>query len=264
MPGASINGLVIKHRKIRDEYFEMEFIAPELARQAAPGQFVHLRVGDTDAPLLRRPISIADVDKAQGTITLLYRVVGKGTEILSRVPVETHIDLMGPLGRGFSQGAGLKNVLVIGGGIGVAPLVYLTRALVSQGVYVQALLGAANSHHLLGRNRLQKLGAQVSCATEDGSVGLKGRVTGLLPEALANRKYDFFYACGPMGMLQALQDIVQANHLDGELSLEAHMACGIGACLGCAHPVKRSDHTYAKVCVDGPVFPAQEVIFDEQ
>lgn len=264
MPGALVNGLVIKHRKIRDEYFEMEFIAPELARQAVPGQFVHLKVGDAEAPLLRRPISIADVDKAQGTITLLYRVVGKGTDILSRTPVETHIDLMGPLGKGFTIDTGLKNVLVIGGGIGVAPLVYLTRALVSQGVYVQALLGAANSHHLLGRNRLQQLGAQVSCATEDGSVGVKGRVNVLLPDALANRKYDFFYACGPMGMLHNLQGIAGANQLDGELSLEAHMACGIGACLGCAHPVRRADHTYAKVCVDGPVFPVGEVIFDEK
>jgi len=262
MSGALASGLIIKHRKIRDEYFEMEFIAPELAKVADPGQFLHLKVGEMGDPLLRRPISIADVNQEQGTITLLYRVVGKGTEILSRLPVEARIDLMGSLGKGFSFDDNHKNVLVIGGGIGVAPLVYLTRMLVSRGVHVQALLGAANSHHLLGKNRLQRLGAQVSCATEDGSLGIKGRVTDLIAEELANRKYDYYYACGPMGMLQALQQLGEALQIDGELSLEAHMACGIGACLGCAHPVKRSDTTYAKVCVDGPVFPAREVIFD--
>ncbi|MGE5455076.1 MAG: dihydroorotate dehydrogenase electron transfer subunit [Methylocystaceae bacterium] len=256
------SGLIIKHRKIRDEYYEMEFIAPELARQAEPGQFLHLKVGDNHDPLLRRPISIADVDKAQGTITLLYRVVGRGTELLSRLPVEARIDLMGPLGNGFTTDDSRKSVLVVGGGIGVAPLVYLTRVLISQGVYVQALLGAANSHHLLGRNRLQLLGAQVSCSTDDGSLGLQGRVTDLLDEVLTQRRFDYYYACGPMAMLQTLQQIGETENIAGELSLEAHMACGIGACLGCAHPVKRLGTTYAKVCVDGPVFSAREVVFD--
>jgi dihydroorotate dehydrogenase electron transfer subunit len=264
MSGKLTDGLIIKHRKIRDEYFEMEFIAPELALQAEPGQFLHFKIGENSDPLLRRPISIADVDHAQGTVTLLYRVVGRGTEILSHLPVEAHIDVMGPLGKGFSLDDNRKNVLAVAGGIGVAPLVYLTRVLISRGAYVQVLLGAANSHHLLGRNRLQQLGAQVNCATEDGSVGQKGRVTSLISDALAGRKYDFYYACGPMGMLQAMQQLGETQGMEGELSLEAHMACGISACLGCAHPIKRPDLTYAKVCLDGPVFSAREVVFDEQ
>jgi dihydroorotate dehydrogenase electron transfer subunit len=139
---------------------------------------------------------------------------------------------------------------------------FLTRCLIARGVRVQFLMGASSTQHLLARNRVQELGASVQVCTDDGSQGVRALVTDLMEEVLAAGTCDYFYACGPEGMLKTAQSKAAQHKLRGELSLEAYMACGVGACLGCSHRVlKDGEEAYARVCKDGPVFPAEEVLF---
>lgn len=255
--------LIIRHREIVPGYFELEFIAPEIARVALPGQFVHIRVTQSLDPLLRRPFGIYNVEKKIGSITVFYRVVGRGTKILSDVHTAEGLDVLGPLGRPFSFPEGMRRALVVGGGVGIAPLVYLARTLCERKIEVMVLLGASTSGYLVGRDVLSRMGINFMVATDDGSEGLKGRVTDLLVKVMDKKKFDYLYSCGPELMMMKVTEIARRYGVDGELSLEEHMACGIGACLGCAKKVQRGDdYYYAKVCTDGPVFKIGEVVFD--
>jgi len=255
--------LVIRHREIVPGYFELEFIAPEIARDALPGQFVHIRVTQSLDPLLRRPFGIYNVEKKIGSITVFYRVVGRGTRMLSDVHTAEQIDVLGPLGRPFSLPRHMRRALLVGGGVGIAPLVYLARVLCENKVEVTVLLGASTSGYLVGKDILKRMGIDFMVSTDDGSEGMKGRVTDLLEKVIDKKQFDYVYACGPEPMMARVTEIAQARGLDGELSLEEHMACGIGACLGCAKKVIRNgNETYAKVCSDGPVFKIGEVVFN--
>lgn len=256
-------GLVIVHDRAGKDFYEMELVAPALASSCMPGQFVHVKVGDTLDPLLRRPLSIYDVDKKLGSITLLYKVVGRGTELLTRIKVKENIDVMGPLGRGFSLG-NHRQVLLVGGGVGIAPLVYLTRVLKERGCKVIVLYGAEKREELVAFDRLRKLEADLMVATRDGSAGHKGSVIDLLHKRFIADKVDFIYTCGPEPMMALVKKYADENGIPGEVSLEEHMACGVGACLGCARKLKPEDEYYVKVCKDGPVFSMSEISFSER
>jgi len=224
--------------------------APLLARSARPGQFVHVRVGSTADPLLRRPFSIHRVDREKGLVRLLVREKGRGTRLLTG---ETHLDLLGPLGHGFTLPDRECSVAVVSGGMGAAPLVFLLDELT--GCDVRVFAGAQTRSFLAA---LPSLAAAFSCypATDDGSLGYHGPVTDLFRAAAENRRPDLTYACGPEGMLRALAGILRDLDLPGQFSLEAHLACGVGACQGCA---VRTKDGYRLVCSDGPVFAAGEV-----
>ncbi len=251
-------GLVIGHNQVDADLFELEFINPEIAMECQAGQFLQVLPGENYDPLLRRPISLYDVDKKLGSITLLYKVVGKGTQLFTQIKTKEYIDIMGPLGNGFTLAAD-KNVVLVGGGVGIAPLIYLARSLKEANCNVTVLHGAENSSQLVTLKKLRELEVEFMPATMDGSAGYKGFVTDLLREKLPATEIDYIYTCGPEAMMSAVAVFARDNDIAAQVSLEEHMACGVGACLGCARKLKASDETYIKVCKDGPVFNINEL-----
>lgn len=240
--------------------YKMSFIAEGLETTPEPGQFLQVRVWEGYDPLLRRPISICDYDDASKLLTLVYRTGGRGTELLSRKKVGDLIDVFGPLGKGFPYqdfGAN-KTALLIGGGIGLPPLYYLAKKLVQKGVRITTIIGCLSQVDRILYDEFQALG-EVRLATVDGSCGLQGTV---LDAVGTDESWDRFYTCGPTGMLRSLQRLWSNRDIEGYMSLEERMACGIGACYGCIVKVDREKYPggYQKVCSDGPVFSFREVI----
>lgn len=253
--------LVISNKQLSHDMYEMEFAAPIMAEQCNPGQFVHIITGPGYDPLLRRPISLYDVNKDTGTISLLYKVVGRGTELMAKLRANDYVDVMGPLGRGFSiSAAAARKTLLVGGGVGMAPLVYLARELKRSQNEVTVVYGCNSRNEAATAAKLRSLGVKLLLVTMDGSGGLPGMPT---PANLAGHikpaDFDFLYTCGPEVMMAGWVEFAKQNGIPGEVSLEEHMACGVGACLGCARKLKKADVNYVKVCKDGPVFPIEQV-----
>ncbi|MBI4974851.1 MAG: dihydroorotate dehydrogenase electron transfer subunit [Candidatus Omnitrophica bacterium] len=231
----------------------------------SPGQFIEIRCSDDLNPLLRRPLGLHRILK--NGIEVLYEVVGKGTALLSKKRKGESLDIIGPLGNGFDIKAGMgQATIIIAGGIGVAPLVSLAEeiarsprpALHGRELYV--LIGACKRSHILCEKDFKKLGAKVLIATEDGSKGYKGLATDLLKDFLNPKPYILYpaiYACGPNEMLKTVAWIAKDRRIPCQISLEERMACGVGACLGCAVKVKGGG--YKMVCKDGPIFNAEEI-----
>ncbi|NLB52750.1 MAG: dihydroorotate dehydrogenase electron transfer subunit [Syntrophomonadaceae bacterium] len=254
-------GLVIEHQQVSRDMYQIEFISPQIAALCEPGQFVHVKVNASNSPLLRRPLSIYDADKRLGSITLLYKVVGEGTKLLTRIRTKEHIDVMGPLGRGFNVKPPGKQVLMIGGGVGIAPLIYLARVLTKHHYEVKVLHGADSRRNLVTLEKLRSIGAEFLPATDDGSAGHKGLVTELLAKKINPEEIDYIYTCGPDQMMAAVAEYAFNYNIPGQVSLEEHMACGVGACLGCARKLKSTDEELVKICKDGPVFDIGGVEF---
>ncbi len=259
---------VLANKKIKDRYFRIVLRSPLIAKSALPGQFVMLKVGTGRflEPFLRRPLGI---HKAVGReIEILYEIVGKGTEILSKRKPGEFIDLLGPLGNGFDfQALKISNrqPILVAGGMGVAPLMLLAQRLVASNRRaaigkIQVLIGARTKEQVLCEKEFKKIGCDVKIATDDGSAGFPGRVTGLLEKQLVTMNYQLstVYACGPQPMLRELVRICRKKNIPAQVSLEAHMACGIGACLGC---VVNTIDGYKRVCKEGPVFEAEKLIY---
>ncbi len=264
----SIKAEITAHVKKAAGLYRLDLYAPEISREVQPGQFVHLRVRDGGYdPLLRRPFSIYDTNKSRGEISIIYRVVGRGTSILALRPPHDKLDLMGPLGRPFTFWEEDEKVILVAGGVGMAPLYLLVKALLKKGVHVKVLLGARTEGELVGTEDLQELKLKPCVATEDGSAGFKGLVTELLKEKLGENSFHRLYTCGPRPMLKEVARVAADFQLKGEVSLEEIMACGVGACLGCAFPIKTGEKgaqetVYKKVCAQGPAFSLEEVIYD--
>lgn len=254
---------ILAHRQVLPDCRELVLGAPEVAAAARPGQFLHLRCGTTSDPLLRRPLSIHDVDRAVGQVTLLYRVVGRGTTLLAtRRSAQDKLNILGPLGRGFQAPPEHRRVGLVGGGMGVVPLFFLARELVAAGREVVVFHGARTTGEL-GLVNFGLLPVQLAVATDDGSVGYAGSVVELVGQAAAELKVDWVCAAGPTGMLRALAGLLQRLDLPGEVSLEERMGCGIGACMCCNCRLGTRDRwTYRRVCADGPVFCAGEVVWE--
>jgi len=235
--------------------YRLTLEAPLIAAEAQPGQFVMVACGPTLDPLLRRPISIHQCSD-DGCLQLVFKVVGRGTRLLSEIRAGQTLDLLGPLGRGFRLATG--PVALIGGGIGIAPLLFLAKTLMqtNQGTAsFRVLLGAQNGEELEPlAAAFATMGCEVELATDDGSLGRHGLITDLLPAHLPG--LSTAYACGPHPMMAAVAKLCAAAEVACEVSLEAHMACGLGACLGCA--VEGADGRYKHVCKHGPVFKAEE------
>lgn len=248
---------ILSRDAIARDVFDFVVHCPEMASQAQPGQFVHIRAaGHT----LRRPISICEIDREKGTLRLVFEVRGSGTEMLSMLPAGGLMDLLGPLGNGFTMLPADRSAIVVGGGIGTPPLLEVAKHYAENGT---AILGFRNAAHVILDEDFDACGCDLRLATDDGSRGHHGFVTDLLRQRLAEGNADIIYACGPKGMLQAVAALAEEFGVRCELSLEERMACGVGACLGCATPIRTPDGgmTYKHVCKDGPVFDAKEVIF---
>ncbi|HNW38810.1 MAG TPA: dihydroorotate dehydrogenase electron transfer subunit [Candidatus Omnitrophota bacterium] len=250
--------LILNH-KITGNYWHLEFESGLIARLARPGQFINIRLTDGCEPLLRRPISIHRVKASK--VGIMYEVLGKGTQVLSAKQPGEFLDVIGPLGNGFTYSSAatkpvLKKNILIAGGMGVAPLVFLAEKLKLSKPLV--LLGARSKKQLLCLPEFKALGCTVKLATDDGSAGFKGRVTDLLNLVLEQTEARGLFSCGPHPMLAAVARIARENKITAQLSLEEHMACGIGACLGC---VVATGAGYRSVCKDGPVFFSEELIW---
>ena len=257
-----------KKEKVMSQVFFQQEIAPgifdmwlttELSQSAGAGQFIGVYPADK-SKLLPRPISICEVDKANNRLRIVYRVAGGGTEEFSSYKAGNKVDILGVLGNGFpiAEGKG-KRVLLLGGGIGIPPMLELAKELKEADAEVLAVLGYRDNQLFL-KEDLEKY-ATVYIATEDGSVGTKGNVlTAVEAEGLIA---DVVMACGPMPMLRAIKRYAQDAGCKAYISLEERMACGVGACLGCVCKTKEVDHhshvNNARICTDGPVFDAEDV-----
>jgi len=233
---------------------ELDLIAPQIAKEAVPGQFVNVQVSRRTAPLLRRPLGIAGVDKKRGVIRLVYRFVGEATNILGDVCSGDRLSVVGPLGHGFDLSA--EHPLLVGGGTGLAPLLFLAETLVQKGIRPDVLMGGRTADDLFWKDMYVDLVERMGLTTDDGSLATKGTVMAELPLLLRRIHYDCVYVCGPAPMMKAVSAAVMEKGIKCQVSLEKYMACGLGACLSCScQGIGRR----IKVCQDGPVFWAEEV-----
>lgn len=263
--------MILSNAEVSPGYWRMRMTAPQEFSEAAPGQFVMVRVSGAIDPLLRRPFGIFDVGVhrpaqsgavAQPYFEMLYRVVGKGTALLATLHETDLLDILGPLGSGFHLGSPDEEKLIVGGGVGLAPLYLLARELVKQS-NVRLFAGGRTRDDILCITEFERLGVECYTATEDGSLGEQGLVTEALLRRLdALQGRATIYACGPHGMLNAVANIAAARKIPCQVSLEGYMACGVGACLGCVAPGHgHSSETpdFRCVCTEGPVFESGEL-----
>ena len=244
--------VIVRQDEIATDIYSIWFQTENIAKAAKPGQFIAV-YSKEGSRLLPRPISICEVDKEKGLLRIVYRIVGKGTAEFSEYHAGTTLEIMGPLGNGYTLKD--KKAFLIGGGIGIPPMLELAKNLDCE---KQIVLGFRNETFLT--EELEKYG-KVIVATEDGSVGTKGTVLDAIKENALSA--DIIYACGPTPMLRALKEYAAEQGMEAQISLEEKMACGIGACLACVCKSKEKDHHTnvhnKRICKDGPVFDAQEV-----
>jgi len=282
-----VRARILLHRRITADYFRLRLLCPEIARLSQPGQFVMLRVNELKDPFLRRPFSFSHIYPPQekktkpedeGALEICYKIAGRGTFLMTQLREGQRLDLLGPLGKGFWATADQKRAVLVGGGIGIAPLIPWAEHL--QGVRkkkkiiskaleetpeVLVLIGGKSRERILGIKEFKKMGLEPQMATEDGSLGMSGSATDLLERELMTQGCNSatLYACGPMPMLARVSQIADQFDLPCQVLLEARMACGVGACLGCAVKVKeyasgrRSESEDATAAREG-ILPAGE------
>lgn len=248
------------NQQIGTNIWLMEFRSTLLASHAKPGQFLMVHLGErTKDPLLRRPFSIHGIQNGD-KVMILYNVVGAGTSLLSALKEHDIISVIGPLGNGFTLPRPSERAVLVGGGIGLAPLFFLAQVLQKdQRNTVTLFLGFPTSQEVVRIQQLKDLGVNLSLTTEDGSLGIKGVVTDLLDQRLSNKgtTKPVIYACGPPPMLKKVAQKATTLSLRSYVSLEGYMACGLGICLGCAVKAAHGEtKPYYYVCQDGPVFPS--------
>lgn len=248
--------LITNKQAIAKDMFSFEISCPEIAAVAVPGQFVHIRIGNFT---LRRPISICGINKNKGTLRIVFEIRGEGTSEIAKLNDGDVVDILAPLGHGFTVDPEFKKVILIGGGIGTPPMLPLAEFYGNKAV---AITGFRNSSAVILQEELKASGAETILCTDDGSAGIHGFVTEPFSKLAENGGIDAVFACGPMPMLKGIAALCKEKNIFCEISLEERMACGIGACLGCACRTIRNDEEYfAHVCKDGPVFNAEEVLW---
>ena len=236
---------VTGNAKIAENTYEMR-LSGDFSSITAPGQFVNFAV---EGCYLRRPISVCDVEN--GILAVVYKTVGKGTEIMSRIRPGETMDVLSGLGNGYDVGEGGERPLLIGGGAGVPPMYMLCKALVRAGARPVAVLGFNSRNEVFYEDEFKAAGAETHVTTVDGSYGIKGYVT----DVIGKLDYTYFYACGPEAMFKAVEKTVKS---DGEYSFEERMGCGFGACMGCSCKTKYGSK---RICKDGPVLKRGEIIW---
>ncbi len=255
--GNYLQGLfpIVKAECIAPTQYSFEIRCPEIAALAQPGQFVHILPDQSFS--LRRPISICEIFSTG--IRIVFETRGNGTELLARKREGDMIDVLGPLGHGFTLKNSDSRVICIGGGIGVPPMLEVVKRYPNS-VMISGFRSAASA---LLQEELKLAAQQTILCTDDGSAGRKGMVTEPLKELLEKQKPEMIYACGPKPMLKAVAELAEASDIPCEVSMEERMGCGVGACLVCACQAKREDGSVyaAHVCKNGPVFSSKEVVW---
>lgn len=265
--------MVVSNHEVSPGYYRVRLTAPLAILEAKPGQFVMVRVRDGIDPLLRRPFGIFDVGTfspeypdapRQHYLDILYKVVGKGTEILSALHAKDYVDVLGPLGNGFTPGDAEEENILVGGGFGLAPLYFLAKELVTT-TALKVFIGGRRKEDVLCVTEFEQLGIDTYVATDDGTLGSQGLVTEVLEQHLSGGGGKrVVLACGPEPMLRAVARLCKSHGIRCQVSLEAAMACGVGACLGCVtkgHTHTEHDPSYRCVCKEGPVFDAAELLW---
>ncbi len=257
-PGARIAGV-----ERWGEYSRFAIETPAVAREARPGQFLMIKISGQSAPLLRRPISIHARDGNR--LGIFFQIAGKGTELLAAREEGDTLDVIGPLGKGFTLDARLKGkrALCIGGGRGIAPVYFLAEELRALGADPVVLYGGRTAADIPLRPRFEGAGLALLCATDDGSFGFPGLVTALAEQEIGRGRPEFLFACGPDAMMKAASGLAAAHGIPAEFSLESLMGCGIGACWGCVKRIRGEDgEGWVKICEDGPVFPRERIVWE--
>ena len=267
-------GVITQNLKLGPDHYLLSISKNQPVVAPKPGQFYMLRCSARTDPLLRRPLSIhgytSEKKGPSSRLDFLYRVVGRGTELLSRMKPGDPIDLFGPLGKGFQLPKSLEYALFIAGGIGIAPLPFLARCLFEKrkAISGRLLMGAKTAQQILGMEAFKTLGIEIFVYTEDWSMGEMGCVTDDLDHTLEScvRKKSMVFACGPAGMLAKVAGKCLDLKIPCQVSLDRRMACGVGACQGCVvrasgNSSRAADVIYKRVCVDGPVFQAHEIFW---
>ncbi len=236
---------ILYNKPLTKDIYEMK-LEGDTSHITAPGQFINIQL---DGFYLRRPISICDYDDE--TITIIYKVVGQGTENMTMLDAGDYLDILCGLGNGFDTAKCGQKTVLIGGGVGVPPMYNLCKKLIAEGKEVSVILGFNTKDEIFYEEEFKVLGAKVYVSTVDGSYGTKGFVT----DVLKDLEYDYFFTCGPMPMFRAIEKIATTS---GQYSFEERMGCGFGACMGCSCKTK---YGYKRICRDGPVLEREEIIW---
>jgi len=237
---------IVSNTSLTNSVYKM-ILSGDTSAVTAPGQFVNIKL---DGMFLRRPISVCDYD--DNSLTIVYKVVGKGTEAMSKLIPGIKLDILTGLGNGYDMMLSGQNPVLIGGGVGVPPMYNLAKKLIADGKNVSVILGFNTKAEIFYEESFKALGAKVTVTTVDGSYGIKGFVT----DALVNMDYTYFYTCGPEPMLKA---VYKASTTSGQMSFEERMGCGFGACMGCSCKTLTG---YKRICKDGPVMKKEEILWE--
>lgn len=253
---------LVKKEQLKPDIFKYSVKAPNIVKEAKPGNFIEIRVTDQTEPFLRRPISIYNLDRENGILEFIFQVKGKGTEILAKREVGKEIDMIGPIGYGTFKYENYQNIAIIGGGIGVFPLYELAKCAKEDNKNVSTYLGFRSKDFVVIEKEFKEVSNKLVVTTDDGSYAEKGFAINYLKEDIEADKVDAIYACGPLPMLKAVQKLAMGKDIPCQISLEEKMACGLGVCLGCAVKTAKSsadNPEYWHVCKAGPVFNAKDV-----
>ncbi|HET6460484.1 MAG TPA: dihydroorotate dehydrogenase electron transfer subunit [Syntrophales bacterium] len=264
-----MNGTVVKNKEIYTGHFLLSVKLPDSFKTPMPGQFVMLREAGRIDPLLGRPFGVYHFERSGNGagVVILYKVVGKGTVLLSRLKEGDFVELFGPYGRAFDIYPEAGKVAFICGGIGVAPITYLAlhyrRQTVARDVKLVCYYGASKAGNLVGMEKLEEICGKVFISTDDGSAGYQGMITEKFAEDVSSYESGTsrIYACGPRPMLKQLRELLAENPVSCQILMEERMACGVGACLGCTVPLNDVEgiEGYARACIDGPVFNIRDI-----
>lgn len=257
-----ISNTIVGIEEIAEDIFRMKVSSDYISANAKPGQFVNIKCCDGFNALLRRPVSICSVDRSDNTYDIVFQRKGDGTAILACKKEGDCIDVLGPLGNGFDTGTEYRRIAVVGGGIGVFPLLFLLDE--SKAIVRRSYLGFRTSKLVVLENEFRTRSNTIDIATDDGTYGTGGFVTDLFRRDLMVERFDIIYACGPEPMLRKVSQLADEFGTKCQISLEQRMGCGFGTCLACACKTKNrgDDWHYSRVCKDGPVFDSREIIFE--
>lgn len=250
---------VLENNRLAKDIFKIKFKVAQFSKEVKPGQFIEVLCRGEGAPFLRRPFGIHRVDKTNGAAEILFKKVGRGTELLSLLQEGDGLDIIGPLGDCFEI-SNAKTHFIAGGGMGIAPLLFLAQELSGRKKELKIFLAARTATEILCLADFQEYG-EVILSTEDGTTGEKCLIDTPLERALKTADNAAIYACGPHGMLRCIAGLGVKYKAHTQVSLEEKMACGFGVCQGCAVEVKNKDTKYKMVCKDGPVFNAEDIVW---
>ena len=248
---------VVQNEHLASSIYKLVLQAPKTASVILPGQFVHMQVASAKTAMLRRPFSVYQASESEGTITIIYDVVGSGTELMSKWHAGQNTTILAPLGNTWAEGTQPKRALLVGAGVGAAPLFMLAKKLKSAGTTVDTALGARTKDLLVTKNDYEALGLHsVEVATDDGTAGFNGFCTKLAEEMLASNAYDYVATCGPVPVMKEIANLCAKANVNCEVSMEERMACGVGTCKTC---VVNTTDGKQRTCSAGPVFNARSI-----